>query len=147
MTLSKLNPCLFLFVSFFTVQLGVSAQVETPQLSPVSTINQKVGLSDIEITYARPSKRNREVFGNVVAYDAMWRLGANKNTTITCSDDLYFGSDTLKKEHMLFLPLLTSNLGMYISTLIIRIGELLMNGMIPKLHLRFSPRFCLLQIQ
>ncbi len=97
MTLSKLNPCLFLFVSFFTVQLGVSAQVETPQLSPVSTINQKVGLSDIEITYARPSKRNREVFGNVVAYDAMWRLGANKNTTITCSDDLYFGSDTLKK--------------------------------------------------
>lgn len=93
----KLSPYLFLFISIFVFDIAIKAQVQTPQLSPVSTINQSVGLSDIEIIYSRPSKRDRQIFGNVVAYDEMWRLGANKNTTITCSDDLYFGTDTLKK--------------------------------------------------
>lgn len=93
----NLSPYLFLLLSFFTFDLTIKAQVKTPQLSPVATIKQNVGLSELEITYSRPSKRERQVFGNVVSYNKMWRLGANKNTTFTCSDDLYFGADTLRK--------------------------------------------------
>lgn len=84
-----------LFLSFFSQSLTGQAQITTPQLSPTATIKQTVGLSELEIAYSRPSKRDRQVFGNVVAYNEMWRLGANKNTTFTCSDDLYFGQDTL----------------------------------------------------
>ena len=86
-----------LFISLSTYEYTITAQVETPPLSPISSIKQSVGLSELEITYSRPSKRGRQVFGNVVAYDQMWRLGANKNSTFTTSDDLIFGEDTLKK--------------------------------------------------
>ena len=79
------------------------SQVETPQLSPRCNFTQTVGLTDIAIDYSRPSKRNRIVFGNVVPYNKVWRLGANKNSTINISDDIYFGADTLfKGEYALF---------------------------------------------
>lgn len=77
------------------LSLQAFAQIETPKLSPASTLTQKVGLTDVTIKYSRPSKRNREVFGNVVPMDAVWRTGANENTTITISDDIIFGKDTL----------------------------------------------------
>lgn len=91
------KPTILFFISFFALEYTITAQVETPPLSPISVIKQDVGLSELEITYSRPSKRGRQVFGNVVAYNQMWRLGANKNSTFTTSDDLYFGKDTLKK--------------------------------------------------
>ena len=92
-----IKPFFLLFISLVANENLLTAQVETPPLSPKATIKQNVGLSELEITYSRPSKRGRQVFGNVVAYDQMWRLGANKNSTFTTSDDLYFGKDTLKK--------------------------------------------------
>ena len=91
------KPLFLLFISLVAYEYTLTAQVETPPLSPIATVKQNVGLSELEITYSRPSKRGRQVFGNVVAYDQMWRLGANKNSTFTTSDDLYFGKDTLKK--------------------------------------------------
>ena len=39
------------------------AQIVTPQPSPKSTVMQRVGLTDVTITYSRPSLKNREVFG------------------------------------------------------------------------------------
>lgn len=92
-----IKPFFLLFISLVANENLLTAQVETPPLSPKATIKQNVGLSELEITYSRPSKRGRQVFGNVVAYDQMWRLGANKNSTFTTSDDLFFGKDTLKK--------------------------------------------------
>lgn len=76
--------------------LSANAQIRTPQPSPVSTVKQTVGLTDIEIEYSRPSKRGRVIFGDLVPYGELWRTGANKNTTITTSDILIFGSDTLQ---------------------------------------------------
>ena len=72
------------------------AQIKTPAPSPGATIEQKVGLTDISITYSRPHKRDRKIFGSLVPFDKMWRTGANKNTIITTSDILIFGNDTLK---------------------------------------------------
>jgi tetratricopeptide (TPR) repeat protein len=83
--------------TFISLAFTSFAQVETPELSPRCTFTQSVGLTDIAVDYSRPSKRNRIVFGNVVPYNEIWRLGANKNSTIDVSDDLYFGSDTLSK--------------------------------------------------
>lgn len=75
---------------------GLNAQIVTPQPSPASTLKQTVGLTEVEITYSRPAKRGRVVFGDLVAYDEVWRTGANKNAMITTSDLLLFGKDSLK---------------------------------------------------
>ena len=85
--------CLGLAVSFSTF-----AQLNTPRGSQQATVSQRVGISDISITYSRPSVNGREVWGKLVPYGmnnlgfgtataAPWRAGANENTTITFSHD------------------------------------------------------------
>ena len=88
-------PFLFLLFFVFVSIQSIESQVNTPKLSPVSTVIQELGMGEIEINYSRPSKRKREIFGDLVSYNEVWRLGANKNTTFQTSEDLYFGSDTL----------------------------------------------------
>lgn len=73
------------------------AQVLAPQPSPKSTINQIVGLTDVEIEYSRPSARGRNVFGELVPFGKVWRTGANSNTTISFSEDIVIDGKTLKK--------------------------------------------------
>ncbi|MGY3793092.1 DUF2911 domain-containing protein [uncultured Aquimarina sp.] len=86
-----------LFVSVALLSLGVKAQVETPQPSPLSKIEQVVGLTDVAIEYSRPSMKGRTIFGNLVPFDKLWRTGANKNTQVTFSDDVKVEGADLKK--------------------------------------------------
>lgn len=64
---------------------AAAPKIEFPQASPACTIKQKVGLTDIEVTYSRPSAKGREVFGNVVPYGKVWRTGANAATKLVFS--------------------------------------------------------------
>ena len=64
------------------------AQISTPQPSPVSTIEQKVGISDFSISYSRPSVKGRVIFGDLVPYGEMWRTGANASTKLKFSDEV-----------------------------------------------------------
>ena len=82
------------FVAFAAFSLH--AQVQTPALSPVAKLEQKVGLTDINIQYSRPGKRDRIIFGDLLPFGEIWRFGANENTKITSSDPLIFGLDTVK---------------------------------------------------
>jgi hypothetical protein len=66
---------------------GIQAQLSLPQPSPISTLNQKVGYSDITIVYSRPSAKGRKVFGDLVPFGEMWRTGANASTKITFSEE------------------------------------------------------------
>jgi hypothetical protein len=66
------------------------SNVPTPKLdfpapSPGCTIKQRVGITDIEVVYSRPSKKEREIFGNVVPFGKVWRTGANAATKVTFS--------------------------------------------------------------
>ncbi|MDT0557611.1 DUF2911 domain-containing protein [Ichthyenterobacterium sp. W332] len=88
-----------LLLSFmvFALAFSVHAQVETPQPSPFSKIEQKVGLTDITIEYSRPSVKGRQIFGALEPYGGnVWRTGANKNTIITFSDDVTIAGQTVK---------------------------------------------------
>ena len=78
----------------FTASLN--AQILTPKASPAAKIQQKVGLADIQIEYARPGARGRVIFGDLIPFGQLWRLGANENTKITTSEALIIGNDTLK---------------------------------------------------
>ena len=87
---------LFIFLFAGLMSLTIQAQLQTPQPSPMSTLKQKVGLTDVKVEYSRPSMKGRTIFGNLVPYDALWRTGANKNTTISFSDDVMMGEKELK---------------------------------------------------
>ncbi|MBO3116550.1 DUF2911 domain-containing protein [Winogradskyella sp. DF17] len=87
---------LLLFTFALTLLFSVNAQIETPQPSPFSKTEQKVGLTDVTLEYSRPGMKGRTIFGNLVPYGKVWRTGANKNTTITFSTDVMIGDQTLK---------------------------------------------------
>ncbi|WP_299127794.1 DUF2911 domain-containing protein [uncultured Winogradskyella sp.] len=87
---------LALFAFTLIAMFAVNAQVETPQPSPITKIEQKVGLTDVTLEYSRPSMKGRKIFGNLVPYGKMWRAGANKNTVITFSDDVTIDGNAVK---------------------------------------------------
>jgi hypothetical protein len=60
-------------------------KLEFPAPSPACTLKQRVGLTDIEVSYSRPGMKGRVIFGGLVPYDEVWRTGANSATTIKFS--------------------------------------------------------------
>ncbi|TXE14934.1 DUF2911 domain-containing protein [Seonamhaeicola algicola] len=90
-----MKKLVLLFVAFATLT-AVNAQVETPQPSPSATLKQKVGLTDVTIEYSRPGVKGRTIFGGLEPWGTIWRTGANKNTTITFSDDVTFAGQNVK---------------------------------------------------
>lgn len=68
-----------------TSSMPAQAALEFPAASPSCTIKQRVGLTDVEITYSRPAVKSREIFGNVVPYGKVWRTGANAATKLVFS--------------------------------------------------------------
>lgn len=63
------------------------AQVETPRVSPGATVSQKVGTTDVTVRYHRPAVKGRAIWGAVVPFDQVWRLGANDATVLELADD------------------------------------------------------------
>ena len=79
------------------LSLAATAQLETPAPSPVGTISQKVGLTEVKIEYSRPSAKGRVVFGKLVPFGEMWRTGANASTKITIGADCNIEGQKLAK--------------------------------------------------
>ena len=82
--MKKIISLLFTFLLF---QFSYS-QLQSPVASPRAKVSQKVGLVNINLDYSRPSKKGREIFGNIVPFNQIWRTGANQATTISFSDDV-----------------------------------------------------------
>ncbi len=59
--------------------------INFPAASPPCTLKQRVGLTDIEVVYSRPSMKGRTIFGGIVPYFVVWRTGANQATKLTFS--------------------------------------------------------------
>jgi hypothetical protein len=65
--------------------------LELPQPSPAASVSQRIGLTDITISYHRPAVNKREVWGKLVPYGQVWRAGANENTVLTLGTDAIVG--------------------------------------------------------
>lgn len=87
---------ILLLITVIALSFNMNAQVVTPQPSPLSKVEQKVGLTDVVIEYSRPSVKGRQIFGDLVPFGKRWRTGANKNTTITFSDNVTILDQLLK---------------------------------------------------
>ena len=81
------------------VSLTAQGQIDMPQPSPLCTVSQKVGLMDVTLVYSRPSARGRKIFGDVVAYDKLWRTGANMASRIQFSDSVRVNGVGLKGDY------------------------------------------------
>jgi hypothetical protein len=78
-----------LFAAVFIVSLvSAQTQLRVPRISQFAKISQTIGLSEVSVSYHRPGVKGREIWGNVVKYDEVWRAGANEPTLITFSDDI-----------------------------------------------------------
>ena len=67
------------------------AQPSHPK-SPHDTVKTK----DITITYGRPYKKGREIFGKLEPYGKVYRCGADEATQITFAKDVTFGGKPVK---------------------------------------------------
>lgn len=63
--------------------------------SPQDTVVYQKDGYDIEVSYSRPFKKEREIFGGLVPYDKVWRTGANEATTFKTKTDLYIDGQKL----------------------------------------------------
>lgn len=94
---------LLLFTLLVTDFQLVAQQIEMPQASPSAKIAQKVGLTDVTVSYSRPSKKGRKIFGELVPYGAIWRTGANGATVLSFSTDVKIqGKDVPKGQYALY---------------------------------------------
>jgi tetratricopeptide (TPR) repeat protein len=81
----------FIFSLCLLLSFNISSQIQTPAPSPATKVQQTIGLTDITLEYARPSVRDRVVFGNLVPFNKMWRTGANENSIISFSTSIKIG--------------------------------------------------------
>jgi len=50
----------------------------------------------IRVTYSRPFKKGREIFGKLLKFNEPWRIGANESTEILFMTDVVFGGTEIK---------------------------------------------------
>src|SRR5271167_2338189 len=67
------------------------ARGDKERASPHETVNATVGGKKIAITYGRPYKKGRDIFGALVPWGQVWRLGADEATTLTTDGDITIG--------------------------------------------------------
>lgn len=100
MTTQYLNASLFACIALTATS---SAQIKMPAPSPASEVSQTVGITKFKITYSRPGVKDREIFGDLVPYGALWRTGANAPTKISFDTDINFGGKPVSAgEYVLF---------------------------------------------
>lgn len=86
-----MKKIIFCIAAALILSTADAQQLRTPAPSPTQTIKQDFGLSNVELTYSRPVKRGRVIFGELVPYGKVWRTGANAATTITFGDEVTIG--------------------------------------------------------
>src|ERR1051325_2276481 len=112
-------------VSFFAVMFFLScavaalAQIEVPRPSQKASVMQRIGVTDITITYSRPGVKGRKIWGDplpgqtaqgeatldnqntrpkdavIVPYGHVWRTGANEATQFVVTDDVLINGQKL----------------------------------------------------
>jgi hypothetical protein len=97
------------------------AQVMTPRPSQKASVMQRIGVTDVTITYSRPPVKGRKIFGDatpeqaakqsgeatlddqnvrpkdavIVPWGHVWRTGANEATTFVVTDDVLINGQKL----------------------------------------------------
>lgn len=110
-----------LFAVLFVLCFAISAlaQVDTPRPSQKASVMQRIGVTDVTITYSRPGVKGRKIWGDplpeqtakgeatlddeekrpasaaMVPYGHVWRTGANEATQFVVTDDVLINGQKL----------------------------------------------------
>ncbi len=68
-----------------------------PTTSQRAEVSQKIGLSFLKINYGRPNVKDRKIFGGLLEYGKIWRLGADYQTVIDLQNEYVIKGDTIPK--------------------------------------------------
>ena len=96
------------------------AQIETPRPSQKASVMQRIGVTDVTITYSRPPVKGRKIWGDplpeqanvkgeatlddqnvrpknavIAPWGHVWRTGANEATTFVVTDDVLINGQKL----------------------------------------------------
>jgi len=95
------------------------AQIQTPRPSQKASVMQRIGVTDVTITYSRPGVKGRQIWGDplpeqtakgeatlddqnerpkgapIVPWGHMWRTGANEATMFVVTDDVLINGQKL----------------------------------------------------
>lgn len=68
---------------------------ELPRPSPGAEVKQRVGITDLQISYSSPAAKGRTIWGDLVPHGTLWRAGANAPTKLTVSRAFTFGGTSV----------------------------------------------------
>jgi hypothetical protein len=120
-SLRRSSAFLFAVVFVFCFVAPAFAQVTVPRPSQKASVMQRVGVTDITITYSRPGVKGRKIWGDplpeqaakstgqatldnqnerpkdavIVPYGHIWRTGANEATMFVVTDDVLINGQKL----------------------------------------------------
>lgn len=83
-----------LFIGLLAVCFSVQVQAQDkPAPSPLGKVYQRVGVTDMEVTYSRPGVKERTIFAadGLVPFGKLWRTGANRASKVSFSTDVMIG--------------------------------------------------------
>ncbi len=89
-----LLPALLLAVSPLLAQ-------DRPRVSPHETVNATIAGNDISVVYGRPYTKDpksgepRKIWGTLVPYGKVWRMGADEATIFTTKNAIEMGGTTI----------------------------------------------------
>jgi hypothetical protein len=96
----KLIPSTLVVLTALALTSPLFAE-EKPRVSPHETVNATVGDAKITIVYGRPyskdpkSGEKRKIWGTLVPFSKVWRLGADEATTLTTDKDITIGGTAI----------------------------------------------------
>jgi hypothetical protein len=95
LTLKPFALCLVILGLCGTV--SAQSDLKLPDVSQAAEVKQRIALTDITVNYHRPLMNGRKIWGGIVPYGKVWRVGANENTTIEFSDSVSVEGKPLDK--------------------------------------------------
>ena len=84
-----------LLTTFLLTTATLFAQLDLPRLSPKSTITQIFGYTTVTVEYHRPNVKERKIWGELVPFGKVYRLGANDAATIEFSTDVIINGNKI----------------------------------------------------
>lgn len=90
-----LRKHLLLFLLITIVHTTFAQEAIPARPSPLAVVSCKYKDTYLKIVYNQPHKRGREVFGTLVPFGQVWRLGANEATELTITREVFINSQFL----------------------------------------------------
>jgi hypothetical protein len=74
------------------ITFGAAPPLRVEHAAPRGSVEQQIAWAHVAIDYGRPEMHGRAIFGELVPYDRVWRLGEDEATRLTTDANLTLGS-------------------------------------------------------